>query len=140
MPTNLYGPNDNYDLESSYVLPAFIRKFHEAKVSGAVDVEMWGISKPRREFLYVDDMADACLLLMNQYNEAGFLNAGYGSDISIADLACTVAEVVGIKGILRFNTDKPVGTTRKLMDSSRLMACIGISTKNRSQIGHSLGL
>lgn len=122
MPTNLYGPNDNYDLENSHVLPALIRKCHEAKVSGAAEVEIWGTGTPLREFLFVDDMAAACLVMMDNFNERGFLNAGYGSDVSIAELANTVAAVVGFEGKLRFNTDKPDGTPRKLMDSSKLMA------------------
>lgn len=128
MPTNLYGPNDNYDLQNSHVLPALIRKFHEAKVCAAEQVEVWGTGKPLREFLYVDDMAEACLVVMNQYNDFGFLNAGYGSDVTIADLAKTVANVVGYQGKLRFNTDKPDGTPRKLMDSSKLMS-LGFSPK-----------
>lgn len=122
MPTNLYGPNDNYDLQNSHVLPALIRKFHEAKVSASEQVEIWGTGKPLREFLYVDDMAEACLVVMNNYNDFGFLNAGYGSDVTIEKLAKIVAEVVGYQGSLRFNTDKPDGTPRKLMDSSKLMA------------------
>lgn len=122
MPTNLYGPNDNYDLQNSHVLPALIRKFHEAKANGAAEVEIWGTGKPMREFLYVDDMAEACLVVMDKYNDFGFLNAGYGSDVTIAELAQTVAEVIGFNGQLRFNTEKPDGTPRKLMDSSKLMA------------------
>lgn len=128
MPTNLYGPNDNYDLQNSHVLPALIRKFHEAKVSASEQVEIWGTGKPLREFLYVDDMAEACLVVMNNYNDFGFLNAGYGSDVTIEKLAKIVAEVVGYQGSLRFNTDKPDGTPRKLMDSSKLMA-LGFSPK-----------
>jgi GDP-L-fucose synthase len=122
MPTNLYGPNDNYDLQNSHVLPALIRKFHEAKVNGADEVEIWGTGKPLREFLYVDDMAEACLVVMDKYNDFGFLNAGFGSDVTISELAQTVAEVIGFRGRLRFNTEKPDGTPRKLMDSSKLMA------------------
>lgn len=122
MPTNLYGPNDNYDLQNSHVLPALIRKFHEAKINGAEEVEIWGTGRPLREFLYVDDMAEACLVVMDKYDDFGFLNAGYGSDVTIAELAHTVAEVIGFSGRLRFNTDKPDGTPRKLMDSSKLMA------------------
>lgn len=122
MPTNLYGPNDNYDLESSHVLPALIRKFHEAKISGAAEVEIWGTGSPLREFLYVDDMAQACLVVMTKYNDYGFLNAGYGNDLSIRSLAETIQRVVGFEGSLRFNTEKPDGTPRKLMDSSKLMA------------------
>lgn len=122
MPTNLYGPNDNYDLQNSHVLPALIRKFHEAKVAEQPTVEIWGSGKPLREFLYVDDMAEACLVVMDKYNDFGFLNAGSGSDLSIAELAALVAKVIGFEGDLVFNTEKPDGTPRKLMDSSRLMA------------------
>jgi len=122
MPTNLYGPNDNYDLESSHVLPAFIRKFHEAKISGAAEVEIWGTGSPLREFLYVDDMAQACLVVMAKYNDYGFLNAGYGNDLSIRSLAETIQRVIGFEGSLNFNYEKPDGTPRKLMDSSKLMA------------------
>lgn len=122
MPTNLYGPNDNYDLQNSHVLPALIRKFHEAKVSGQSNVEIWGSGKPLREFLYVDDMAEACLLVMDKFDEPGFVNAGFGSDLSIAELAETVGSVVGFTGKLLFNTEKPDGTPRKLMDSSRIRA------------------
>lgn len=122
MPTNLYGPNDNYDLQNSHVLPALIRKFHEAKVAEQPTVEIWGSGKPLREFLYVDDMAEACLVVMDKYNDFGFLNAGSGSDLSIAELAALVAKVIGFGGDLVFNTEKPDGTPRKLMDSSRLMA------------------
>ena len=121
MPTNLYGPNDNYDLESSHVLPALIRKFHDAKEKGSSEVEIWGTGTPMREFLFVDDMAEACLVVMEHFNQAGFLNAGYGNDVSIKELAETVAEVVGFVGALKFNTSKPDGTPRKLMDSSKLM-------------------
>jgi GDP-L-fucose synthase len=122
MPTNLYGPGDNYHPENSHVLPALIRKFHEAHTTGAPEVEIWGTGTPLREFLYVDDMAEACLIVMERYNDYGFLNAGFGSDLSIGELASTVGRVIGYKGVLRYNTDKPDGTPRKLMDSSRLMA------------------
>jgi GDP-L-fucose synthase len=122
MPTNLYGPGDNYHPENSHVLPALIRKFHEAHSTGAPEVEIWGTGTPLREFLYVDDMAEACLIVMERYNDYGFLNAGFGSDLSIGELASTVGRVIGYKGVLRYNTDKPDGTPRKLMDSSRLMA------------------
>ncbi|MDP4663623.1 MAG: GDP-L-fucose synthase [Salibacteraceae bacterium] len=120
MPTNLYGPNDNYDLQNSHVLPALIRKFHTAVQNGDSEVEIWGTGKPKREFLHVDDLAEACLFLMLNYNEKGFLNVGSGSDVSIRELAETVAEVVGFKGKLTHNTSKPDGTPRKLMDVSRL--------------------
>jgi GDP-L-fucose synthase len=120
MPTNLYGPNDNYDLQNSHVLPALIRKFHTAVQNGDSEVEIWGTGKPKREFLHVDDLAEACLFLMLNYNEKGFLNVGSGSDVSIRELAETVAEVVGFKGKLTHNTSKPDGAPRKLMDVSRL--------------------
>ncbi len=120
MPTNLYGPNDNYDLKNSHVLPALIRKMHEAKIAGASEVEIWGTGAPLREFLHVDDLADACVFLLENYNEELFVNVGYGSDISIKDLAMLVKKVVGFEGELRFDTSKPDGTPRKLMDSSRL--------------------
>lgn len=122
MPTNLYGPNDNYDLKNSHVLPALIRKFHEAKVSGKPSVEIWGDGSPKREFLHVDDLAAACLYLMENYDEKGFVNIGVGEDISIKDLALMVKEVVGYEGELDFDTSKPTGTPRKLMDVSRLTA------------------
>lgn len=120
MPTNLYGPNDNYDLQNSHVLPALIRKFHTAVKNGDSQVEIWGTGKPKREFLHVDDLAEACLFLMLNYNEKGFLNVGSGSDVSIRELAEIVAEVVGFNGELIHNTSKPDGTPRKLMDVSRL--------------------
>ncbi len=122
MPTNLYGPNDNYDLNNSHVLPALIRKFHTAKVNQEAQVEIWGTGKPMREFLHVDDLAQACYFLMENYNEKQFLNVGTGEDISIADLALLVKSVVGFEGELVFNTEKPDGTPRKLMDVSRLHA------------------
>jgi GDP-L-fucose synthase len=122
MPTNLYGPNDNYHPEHSHVLPALIRKFHEAKVQGKQEVEIWGDGTPLREFLYADDLASACLFLMNHYNDKQFMNVGCGSDISIGDLAALVMKVVGFEGTLRFDTSKPNGTPRKLMDVERLFA------------------
>ncbi|MEZ4830208.1 MAG: GDP-L-fucose synthase [Bacteroidia bacterium] len=122
MPTNLYGPNDNYDLQNSHVLPALIRKFHEAKAADKPAVEIWGDGSPKREFLHVDDLAAACLYLMNHYDEKGFVNIGVGEDISIRDLAFMVKEVVGFSGELVFDTSKPSGTPRKLMDVSRLKA------------------
>jgi GDP-L-fucose synthase len=137
MPTNLYGPNDNYDLANSHVLPALIRKFHEAKQAKQATVEIWGSGKPLREFLYVDDMAEACLVVMDKYNDFGFLNAGYGSDLSIRELAETVGKVIGYDGQLVFNTEKPDGTPRKLMDSSKLMA-LGYSPKVTLETGISL--
>ncbi|MBX7051712.1 MAG: GDP-L-fucose synthase [Flavobacteriales bacterium] len=120
MPTNLYGPNDNYDLNNSHVLPAFIRKFHDAKENGLDHVEVWGTGSPMREFLHVDDLADACYFLMMNYNEKLFVNVGTGEDLTIKALAEMVQEVVGFKGELRWNTSKPDGTPRKLMDVSRL--------------------
>ncbi len=120
MPTNLYGPGDNYDLQNSHVLPALIRKFHEAKVSGASSVVVWGTGTPRREFLFVDDMADACVYLMNQYDGLDIVNVGVGDDIAIGDLARLIAQIVGFSGDLVFDTSKPDGTPRKLLDVSRL--------------------
>lgn len=120
MPTNLYGPNDNYDLNNSHVLPALLRKFHTAKVEGAESVEIWGSGSPKREFLHVDDLADACYQLMQNYEGEEWLNVGTGEDISIKDLALTIKEVVGFEGELRFDASKPDGTPRKLMDVSKL--------------------
>jgi len=121
MPTNLYGPGDNYDLRSSHVLPALIRKFHEAKVRGEGEVVVWGTGAPLREFLHVDDLADAALFLMENYDEEQIINVGVGEDISIGDLARLVAEVVGFDGEIVFDTSKPDGTPRKLLDVSRLL-------------------
>ncbi|GAB3320365.1 GDP-L-fucose synthase [Larkinella ripae] len=120
MPTNLYGPNDNYDLQGSHVLPALIRKFHEAKLNNDPFVEVWGTGSPRREFLHADDLADACLFLMETYNDALFVNIGTGQDVTIRELAERVQQTVGFAGELRWNTEKPDGTPRKLMDVSRL--------------------
>ena len=120
MPTNLFGPNDNYDLDSSHVLPALVRKFHEAKATRAPAVTCWGSGTPLREFLYVDDLARACLFLMDNYSEEQFINIGYGSDISIKELAELVRRVVGFTGNIIWDRSKPDGTPRKLMDSSRL--------------------
>jgi GDP-L-fucose synthase len=120
MPTNLYGPNDNYDLNNSHVLPALLRKFHEAKVNQAPEVVVWGTGSPLREFLHADDMADACFYLMQHYNEEGLVNIGVGEDISIKDLALTIKDIVGYTGNLVFDTTKPDGTPRKLMDVSKL--------------------
>lgn len=122
MPTNLYGPGDNYDLEKSHVIPATIRKFHEAKQNGAAFVEIWGTGSPLREFMYADDLADACLFLMQEYNDKLFVNIGTGEEVSIKDLAMLVKEVTGFTGDIRFDTSKPDGTPRKLMDSTRLHA------------------
>lgn len=120
MPTNLYGPHDNYDLKNSHVLPALIRKFHEAKASGAAEVEVWGSGTPRREFLHADDLADACFWLLENYNEPGLVNIGTGIDLSIKELAELVQRTVGYEGTIRFNSDYPDGTPRKLMDVSKL--------------------
>jgi GDP-L-fucose synthase len=122
MPTNLYGPNDNYDLQSSHVLPALVRKFHEAKVTGAASVTCWGTGSPLREFLHADDLARACVFLMQHYSDEQFINVGYGSEVSIRDLAASVKRIVGFKGDIVWDTTKPDGTPRKLMDSSRLFA------------------
>lgn len=120
MPTNLFGKNDNYDLNNSHVLPAMIRKFHEAKINGTDKVEIWGTGSPMREFLYVDDLADACIHLMNNYSGSEIVNIGTGEDITIKDLAYLVKEVTGFSGDIYFNTDMPDGTPRKLLDVSRL--------------------
>jgi GDP-L-fucose synthase len=120
MPTNLYGPGDNFDLQSSHVLPALIRKFHDAKTRGAASVTVWGTGKPRREFLHVDDLADAVVFLMERYDDEGIVNIGVGSDVSIAELAGLVREVVGFAGDILYDTSKPDGTPQKLLDVSRL--------------------
>lgn len=120
MPTNLYGPNDNFDLNNSHVMPALIRKFHEAKVNNLSQVEVWGTGKPLREFLYVDDMADACIFLMQNYDEEEHVNIGTGEEVSIGELAELVKEVVGFEGELVFNIDKLDGTPRKLTDVNKL--------------------
>ena len=120
MPTNLYGPNDNYDLASSHVLPALIRKAHEARERGDAELVVWGSGRPRREFLYVDDMADACVFLMESGVSGGLFNVGCGSDVSIRELAGTVMDVVGFRGRIAFDASKPDGTPRKLLDVSRL--------------------
>lgn len=120
MPTNLYGPNDNFDLETSHVLPALIRKFHEAKENGQKEAVIWGTGTPRREFLHVDDLADACLFLMNHYEGDDFINIGVGKDNSIKELAEMVARIVDFKGNLRFDTTKPDGMPQKLLDITRL--------------------
>ena len=120
MPTNLYGPGDNFDLEKSHVIPALMRKFHEAKLNGDAQVVCWGTGTPRREFLHVDDMADACVYLMQHYDEPDFLNVGVGDDVTIAELAALVKDVVGYEGEIVQDTTKPDGTPRKLMDVSRL--------------------
>ncbi|MCG8577856.1 MAG: GDP-L-fucose synthase [Flavobacteriales bacterium] len=120
MPTNLYGPNDNYNLQTSHVLPALIKKFHLAKEKGLAEVEIWGSGSPLREFLYVDDLAEACLHLMLHYNGKQFVNVGSGKEISIKDLALTIKNIIGFEGELTFDSSKPDGTPRKLMDVSFL--------------------
>ncbi|MDQ8014881.1 MAG: GDP-L-fucose synthase [Flavobacterium nitrogenifigens] len=120
MPTNLYGPNDNYDLNNSHVLPAMLRKFITAKRNGDTSVTIWGTGSPKREFLHADDLAEACLFLMESYNDSGLVNIGVGEDISILDLAILVKKVVGYKGEILTDTSKPDGTPRKLMDVSKL--------------------
>jgi GDP-L-fucose synthase len=120
MPTNLYGPGDNYHLQNSHVIPAMIRKFHEAKENKSAFVEIWGTGSPKREFMYADDLADACVFLMQEYSDKLFLNIGTGEEVSIKDLALMVKDVVGFEGDIQFDTSKPDGTPRKLMDSSRL--------------------
>ncbi len=127
MPTNLYGPNDNYDLKTSHVLPALIRKFHEAKINNSPSVTLWGTGKPMREFLHVDDMADACYFLMNNYNGLEHVNVGTGVDITIRGLADIIAEVVEYSGTIEHDLSKPDGTPRKLMDVSNL-ASLGWSS------------
>lgn len=120
MPTNLYGPNDNYDLNNSHVLPALIRKFHTAKVNGAASVEIWGSGTPRREFLHVDDLADACYYLLQNYNGEQLVNVGSGVDVTILELAQLVKEIVGFNGEIKMDASKPDGTPRKLMDVTKL--------------------
>ena len=120
MPTNLYGPGDNYDLETAHVLPALLRRFHEAKESGAPSVTLWGTGSPRREFLHVDDLAAACLVLLDTYDGDEHINIGYGEDITIAELAALTSEVVGYSGALEWDSSKPDGTPRKLLDVTRM--------------------
>jgi GDP-L-fucose synthase len=120
MPTNLYGPNDNYDRKNSHVLPALIRKFHEAKDNQQNEVEIWGTGSPKREFLHVDDLAEACFYLMQNYSSKEFVNIGSGEDLSIKDLALLIKSVIGFEGELTFDTSKPDGTPRKLMDVNRI--------------------
>ncbi|WP_328305203.1 NAD-dependent epimerase/dehydratase family protein [Actinomycetospora sp. NBC_00405] len=122
MPTNLYGPGDNFDLEKSHVLPALMRKFHEARVSGAPTVTVWGTGTPRREFLHTDDLAAACLHLLEHYDGPSPINVGVGEDVPIADLASLVADTVGFTGDIVYDTSRPDGTPRKLLDVSRLQS------------------
>lgn len=120
MPTNLYGPNDNYDLNNSHVLPALLRKFHEAKLEGRQEVVVWGSGSPKREFLHADDLADACLYLMENYSDAGLINIGTGEDLSIKELAELIAKITGFEGKIIWDSSKPDGTPRKLMDVGKL--------------------
>jgi len=122
MPTNLYGPGDNFDLNNSHVLPALLRKVHEAKLAGAKEVTVWGTGTPRREFLHVDDLAAACRFLLENHDDPALINVGFGEDVTIRELAETICEVIGFNGSLAFDTSKPDGTPRKLMDSTRLLA------------------
>jgi len=119
-PTNLYGPGDTFDLQASHVIPALLAKTHRAKITNAAEVEIWGTGKPRREFLHVDDLADGLVFLMERYSDESHVNIGWGEDVSIAELATLIAEIVGFKGRLRYATDKPDGTPRKLLDVSML--------------------
>ena len=137
MPTNLYGPNDNFDLKNSHVLPALIRKFHEAKVNNSDVVEVWGTGTPLREFLYVDDMADACVFLMENYDGEQHVNIGTGEEVSIRELAETVKEVVGFEGELVFNTDMPDGTPRKLTTVDKLH---GLGWKHKVSLNEGIKL
>jgi GDP-L-fucose synthase len=134
MPTNLYGPGDNFDLQNSHVLPALLRKFHEAQRAGAPVVEVWGSGTPRREFLHVDDLADACLFLMQHHDSEQLINVGWGEDVSIAELAGLIGKVVGYQGALRFDASKPDGTPRKLLDTTRLTA-LGWKPGIRLEVG-----
>jgi GDP-L-fucose synthase len=134
MPTNLYGPGDNFDLEDSHVNPAMIRKFHRGKVSGAPEVVVWGSGTPRREFLYVDDLADACLFLMQHYREGEIINVGVGEDLQILELARIVAAVTGFSGRIVLDPNYPDGTPQKLLDVSRLTA-MGWQAKTPLQEG-----
>ena len=120
MPTNLYGPNDNYDLQNAHVLPSLMRKFHEAKINNTPEVSIWGSGSPKREFLHADDLADACVFLMNTYSDEGLVNIGTGEDISISDLALMIKDVVGYEGAIVYDATKPDGTPRKLMDVTKL--------------------
>ncbi|MBN2356407.1 GDP-L-fucose synthase [candidate division KSB1 bacterium] len=122
MPTNLYGPNDNFDLETAHALPALIRRIHEAKMANEPFVQIWGTGAPKREFLHVDDLADACVYLMNHYDGSNIINIGVGEDLSIKELALLIKKIVGYDGEMRFDTSKPDGTPRKLLDVSRLHA------------------
>jgi GDP-L-fucose synthase len=137
MPTNLYGPNDNYDLQNSHVLPAMIHKFHEAKTRGDQSMELWGTGSPMREFLYADDLAEACLFLMETYNESELVNIGTGVDVTIKELAQTVQQIVGFSGTIQWDTNRPDGTPRKLMDVSKLH---GLGWKHHIELAQGIQL
>lgn len=137
MPTNLYGYNDNYHPENSHVLPALIRKFHEAKIKGEKTVSIWGSGSPKREFLFADDLADACYFLMETYNEPNLINIGTGEDLSIKELALLIKEVIGFEGELVFDSSKPDGTPRKLMDVSKLH---GLGWKHQIELKQGIAL
>lgn len=137
MPTNLYGPNDNYDLQNSHVLPAMIRKFHEAKERGDQSMELWGTGSPMREFLYADDLAEACMFLMETYNDAELVNIGTGVDVTIKELAETVQRIVGFTGTIKWDTTRPDGTPRKLMDVSKLH---GLGWKHHIELAEGIQL
>jgi GDP-L-fucose synthase len=137
MPTNLYGPNDNYDLQKSHVLPAMIRKFHEAKINQTETVTLWGSGSPMREFLYADDLAEACIFLMQTYSEVGFVNIGTGTDVTIKILAELVQKAVGFKGEVIWDASKPNGTPRKLMDVSKLNA---LGWKHNIELAEGIGM
>jgi GDP-L-fucose synthase len=134
MPTNLYGPGDNFDLQTSHVLPALLRKFDTAKESGAPEVTVWGSGTPRREFLYVDDLADALCFLMERYDSPEIINVGWGEDVTIAELARTIADIVGFRGNIVFDRSKPDGTPRKLLDVGKIGA-LGWRARTRLQDG-----
>jgi GDP-L-fucose synthase len=131
MPTNLYGPHDNFDPETSHVLPALIRKFHEAKINNESSVTLWGSGSPRREFLHVDDLADACVFLINNYNGTDRINIGTGVDVTIKELAESIKSITGYTGEIRWDTSKPDGTPQKLLDVSRLHA---LGWKHRTEL------
>jgi GDP-L-fucose synthase len=137
MPTNLYGPNDNYDLQNSHVLPAMIRKFHEAKLAGNAQVELWGTGSPMREFLHADDLAEACVFLMENYSDKQFVNIGTGVDVTIKELAETIKKEVGYEGEIYWNTEKPDGTPRKLMDVSKIN---GLGWKHKLDLSEGIKL
>ena len=137
MPTNLYGPNDNYDLENSHVLPAMIRKFHEAKERGDASMTLWGTGSPMREFLHADDLAEACVYLMESYSDSELVNIGTGIDVTIKELAETVKQIVGFEGEIKWDTSRPDGTPRKLMDVSKLH---GLGWKHKIELKDGIAL